>query len=122
MKRTLRYVLFYSALIGLWALLAKLHVWPPYIFPTPWGVAETLRSGFADHSFWVAIAVIADPGASPPAGFLGPATKFVSFTLVPNPSPLPLPGLEPLETVTIPRKVGIYPHRLYLWHIKEKKE
>jgi NitT/TauT family transport system permease protein len=57
LKRTLRYVLFYSALIGLWALLAKLHVWPPYIFPTPWGVAETLRLGFADHSFWIAIAV-----------------------------------------------------------------
>ena len=57
MKRTLRNVLFYSALIGLWALLSKLHVWPPYIFPTPWGVAETLRSGFADHSFWIAIAV-----------------------------------------------------------------
>ena len=59
MKRTLRYILFYSSLIGLWALLAKLQVWPPYIFPTPWGVAETLRSGFADHSFWIAIAVSA---------------------------------------------------------------
>jgi NitT/TauT family transport system permease protein len=50
-------VLFYSALIGLWALLAKVQVWPPYIFPTPWGVAETLLAGFKDHSFWIAIAV-----------------------------------------------------------------
>lgn len=57
MKRTLRYVLFYSALIGLWALLSKLHVWPPYIFPAPWGVAEMLWAGFADHSFLIAIAV-----------------------------------------------------------------
>lgn len=57
MKRTLRYLLFYSALIELWALLAKLQVWPPYIFPTPWSVAETLRSGFSDHSFWIAIGV-----------------------------------------------------------------
>lgn len=57
MKRTLRLVLFYSALIGLWALLAKLQVWPPYIFPTPWGVADTLVAGFKDHSFWIAIAV-----------------------------------------------------------------
>jgi NitT/TauT family transport system permease protein len=57
LKRTLRYALFYSSLIGLWALLARLHVWPPYIFPTPWGVADTLRAGFADHSFWIAIAV-----------------------------------------------------------------
>jgi NitT/TauT family transport system permease protein len=56
-KRALRHMLFYSALIGLWALLAKLRVWPPYIFPTPGGVAQTLWSGFADHSFWIAIAV-----------------------------------------------------------------
>jgi len=57
MKRTLRYVLFYSVLIGMWALLAKLKVWPPYIFPTPWGVGEALWAGFADHSFWIAIGV-----------------------------------------------------------------
>jgi NitT/TauT family transport system permease protein len=56
-KRALRYFLFYAVLTGLWALLAKLHVWPPYVFPTPWGVAETLWAGFADHSFWIAIAV-----------------------------------------------------------------
>ena len=57
MKRAARYVLFYSALIGLWALLAKMRLWPPYIFPTPGGVGETLWAGFADHSFWIAIAV-----------------------------------------------------------------
>lgn len=57
MKRTGRYILFYCALIGLWVLLAKMQVWPPYVFPTPWGVAQTLWAGFADHSFWIAIAV-----------------------------------------------------------------
>lgn len=57
MKRILRYVAFYSALIGLWALLSKWHVWPQYIFPSPSGVAQTLWAGFADHSFWIAIAV-----------------------------------------------------------------
>lgn len=57
MKRAARYILFYSALIGIWALLAKMQVWPPYIFPTPWGVAQTMWAGFADHSFWIAIAV-----------------------------------------------------------------
>ena len=55
--RIAKYILFYSMLIGIWALLAKLQIWPPYIFPTPWGVASTLRAGFADHSFWIAIAV-----------------------------------------------------------------
>ena len=57
MKRTLRYVLFYTVLIAVWALLAKMKVWPPYIFPTPWGVGDALWAGFADHSFWIAIAV-----------------------------------------------------------------
>ncbi|PYX80965.1 MAG: sulfate ABC transporter permease [Acidobacteria bacterium] len=57
MKRALRNLLFYAALIGAWALLARLRVWPPYLFPTPWGVAEAIWAGFADHSFWIAIGV-----------------------------------------------------------------
>jgi NitT/TauT family transport system permease protein len=50
-------VIFYSALLGLWALLAKLRIWPPYLFPAPWTVAETLWAGFKDHSFLIAITV-----------------------------------------------------------------
>ncbi|HUO25746.1 MAG TPA: ABC transporter permease [Candidatus Aquilonibacter sp.] len=57
MRRALRYVIFYGLLFGLWALLAELRIWPPYLFPTPWGVGEALRAGFADHSFWIAIVV-----------------------------------------------------------------
>ena len=57
MKRSARYLLFYAVLIGAWVVLAKLKVWPPYIFPTPWGVGEALWAGFADHSFWIAIGV-----------------------------------------------------------------
>ena len=57
MKRTARYLLFYSVLIAVWVILAKLRVWPPYIFPTPWGVGEAMWTGFADHSFWIAIGV-----------------------------------------------------------------
>jgi NitT/TauT family transport system permease protein len=56
--RNVRYqVIFYSALLGLWALVAKLHIWPPYLFPAPWSVAETLWAGIKDHSFLIAIAV-----------------------------------------------------------------
>jgi sulfonate transport system permease protein len=56
-KRFARQAIFYGILIGFWLLLAKLKVWPPYVFPTPQGVLESLRAGFADHSFWIAIAV-----------------------------------------------------------------
>src|SRR6266702_28024 len=57
MKHVARQVIFYAALIGIWALLAKLKIWPPYIFPTPWGVMDALLAGFKDHSFWIAIGV-----------------------------------------------------------------
>jgi NitT/TauT family transport system permease protein len=57
MKRAARLVVFYSCLFGLWALLAQLKIWPPYLFPTPWGVAQELYYGFSDHSYWIAIAV-----------------------------------------------------------------
>ena len=57
MKRAARYIVFYAALLSLWTLLAKLKIWPPYLFPTPWGVADELYNGFRDHSYWIAIAV-----------------------------------------------------------------
>ncbi len=50
-------VIFYSVLLGAWALLAKLKVWPPYLFPAPWQVAEALWAGMKDHSFLIGIAV-----------------------------------------------------------------
>ena len=52
-----RRALFYSLLIGIWFLLAKLKIWPPYVFPDPKGVVENMWAGFADHSFWIAIGV-----------------------------------------------------------------
>jgi NitT/TauT family transport system permease protein len=57
MKAIGRQIIFYAALIGAWVLIARLRLWPPYLFPTPQGVLDSLRAGFADHSFWLAIAV-----------------------------------------------------------------
>jgi NitT/TauT family transport system permease protein len=57
MKRAARLIVFYAGLFGLWTLLAELKIWPPYLFPTPWGVGEALYAGFQDHSFVIAIAV-----------------------------------------------------------------
>ena len=52
-----RQLIFYAALLGIWALLAKLRIWPPYLFPPPWGVGESLWAGFKDHSFLIGIGV-----------------------------------------------------------------
>src|SRR3981081_1148522 len=57
MKKFAKQVIFYSVLLGIWALVAKLRIWPPYLFPAPWGVGEALWAGFQDHSFWIGIAV-----------------------------------------------------------------
>lgn len=57
MKRFVKHAIFYSVLVGVWIVLAKLKIWPPYVFPTPTGVLDSLWAGFADHSFWIAIAV-----------------------------------------------------------------
>src|ERR1700689_866423 len=57
MKRAARFIIFYAALFGLWTLLAELKIWPPYLFPTPWGVAQALYAGFQDHSYFIAIRV-----------------------------------------------------------------
>ncbi len=57
MKRAARLIIFYAGLFGLWTLLAELKIWPPYLFPTPWGVGEALYAGFQDNSYWIAIAV-----------------------------------------------------------------
>jgi len=56
-KRAFRYIAFYGSLLGLWTILAKLKIWPSYLFPTPWGVTAELYNGFQDHSYWIAIVV-----------------------------------------------------------------
>jgi len=57
MKRAARFFIFYVGLFALWLLIAKLKIWPPYLVPTPWGVGESLYSGFQDHTYWIAIMV-----------------------------------------------------------------
>ncbi|MFZ5641205.1 MAG: ABC transporter permease [Bacillota bacterium] len=48
-------MLFYIALLAVWQLIYKLGVWPPYVFPSPFEVMETLRQGIADRSLPIAI-------------------------------------------------------------------
>jgi ABC-type nitrate/sulfonate/bicarbonate transport system permease component len=55
MSPRLQRFLFYAGLFGLWAWLAYMKFWPAYLFPSPKGVFDTLRQGFADHSFQIGI-------------------------------------------------------------------
>jgi len=55
-SRIINNVLFYAGLLALWAYIVHLQIWPPYLFPSQHDVLTSLRSGFADNSFWIAIA------------------------------------------------------------------
>ena len=57
MKKAGKHILFYGALLGIWVVLARLKIWPPYVFPDPKGVLESLYAGFSDKSFFIAIGV-----------------------------------------------------------------
>lgn len=46
--RWLKPLAFYLALILLWEILSRRHVWPPYLFPAPQDVLASLRQGFQD--------------------------------------------------------------------------
>jgi NitT/TauT family transport system permease protein len=48
-------LLFYSGLILGWWGLAHLKIWPPYLFPAPLDVLSTIKQGFGDHTFGIAV-------------------------------------------------------------------
>lgn len=50
-------LLFFAALIGIWALIAARHVWDPTLFPSPWKVADTLWVEFRDGTLLHATAI-----------------------------------------------------------------
>lgn len=57
MKPAFRQLVFYSLLLAIWIVVARLRIWPPYMVPSPQGVFDSLRAGFSDHSFWIAILI-----------------------------------------------------------------
>jgi NitT/TauT family transport system permease protein len=57
MHKILKNVLFYGAILTVWALITHAKIWPNYLFPAPQDVWQSLRDGFDDNSFWVAIAI-----------------------------------------------------------------
>ena len=57
MRSAMRSITFYGALLAIWQGVVLLKLWPSYMFPGPVDVFGSLRAGFADHSFWIGIAV-----------------------------------------------------------------
>lgn len=57
MKKSVNQLIFAAGALIVWEALALSKIWPPYLFPTPQGVAESLWDGFKDHSLLIGIEV-----------------------------------------------------------------
>lgn len=57
MKRIVRQLAFYLWLVAVWQVVSDLHVWPPYLFPSPGSVLEALQAGFADKSLLIGMGI-----------------------------------------------------------------
>jgi len=55
-RRWLRRLVFFTALVALWEILARAHLWPEYLFPAASDVAGSIAHGFADRSYAIGIA------------------------------------------------------------------
>ena len=49
----LRRAIFYLLLVGIWEVIYRLHVWPPYLFPSPGDVLQSLWAGIKDRTFLI---------------------------------------------------------------------
>jgi NitT/TauT family transport system permease protein len=56
-KKSVSQLIFAAGVLAVWEALALAKIWPPYLFPTPLGVAQSLYDGFKDHSLWIGIGV-----------------------------------------------------------------
>jgi len=57
MRKSVRQLGFYIVLIALWHLVAELKIWPPYLFPSPLSVLDSLRTGFGDRTFLIGMGI-----------------------------------------------------------------
>src|SRR3954453_8028192 len=57
MKKTVRLLVFFGVVIGIWQAVAQAGLWPSYVFPTPRTTAEALKTGFSDRTFMIAIGI-----------------------------------------------------------------
>jgi NitT/TauT family transport system permease protein len=52
-----RKVIFFAALVAVWAIVTKLGIWERTLFPSPWRVAEALWQSIQDRSLLIATGV-----------------------------------------------------------------
>src|SRR5438874_13710459 len=52
-----RKVIFFAALLALWAIVTKLGIWERTLFPSPWRVAEALWHSIQARSLLIATSV-----------------------------------------------------------------
>lgn len=57
MKRIVRQLAFYVAVVALWQLICGLRIWPPYLFPSPLSVLASLQMGFSDRTFLIGMGI-----------------------------------------------------------------
>ena len=57
MKKSVNQLIFAVGVLVIWESLALAKIWPPYAFPTPLGVVESLVGGFKDRTFLIGILV-----------------------------------------------------------------
>ena len=57
MRRRTEKLLFYICLVAVWELIYQLHLWPPYLFPSPWDVVEALQASYQEGTLLSAIGV-----------------------------------------------------------------
>jgi len=56
-KKSINQIIFAAGALILWEGLSLAKIWPPYLFPTPLGVAQALWDGFKDHTLLIGIEV-----------------------------------------------------------------
>jgi NitT/TauT family transport system permease protein len=57
MSKHLKTILFIFVLFTVWQLITQLNIYPKYLFPSPLGVFDSAKEGFADKSFIIGTVV-----------------------------------------------------------------
>src|SRR2546423_2448364 len=90
MRRTLLAILFFVALIAIWAAIVHAEIWSPILLPSPKSVAEYLAGAFRDGTLVQATAVtlrrlllgyLIGLAIGLPLGLLTASSKFVEDTI-----------------------------------------